>query len=881
MGSDVDFSSLYLDRSDSVVFGLPGSFMDPHGLARPSLTGCSSRRGHDRLSYGASEIHPAGSALLDTWIPSCLSTWESYGVVSGAWISRVIISEGYDLLRVPLALFSGHQDRSGTSGVILGHISVLDETYGSSWSCTLIPTYEIHVDTMLPPWSLSGVTQLGLHFATPRCHHAFLPGDAPLIYGSDSVVHVDDLDRAFDDGLTFRVIIITSQFRRSEPSSLCSSGVQSHHRFSDRHSESHPRFQHSESLSLLSLTFRVIIITLQFRRSEPSSVFRSTFKVASSVSTFRVVITSQFDVHGHRHYFFQFWRSEPSSLFSLAFRAIIEPSSLFSFGVQSHHYFQFWRSEPSSLLSFGVQSHHYFQFWRSEPSSLFPVLAFRAITIFSFGVQSHHSFSVLAFRAITIFSFGVQSHHSFSVLAFRAIIAFQFWRSEPSLYSVLAFRAITIFGLAFRAIITIFSFGVQSHHSFSVLAFRAITIFSFGVQSHHGFSVLAFRAIIAFQFWCSEPSLYSVLAFRAITIFGLAFRAIITIFSVAFRAIIASQFWRSEPSLYSVLAFRAITIFGLAFRAIITILKPSLYSVLAFRAITIFGLAFRAIITIFSFGVQSHHYIQFWRSEPSLFSVWRSEPSSLFSVWRSEPSSLLSFGIHSHHYFRFRLPEPSLSSCLVPRVGLVIQSHNSWRSCPLALHILPSGFCIRPRLSSLRYLVLIPYSSRTPGWFDRYSSLTLISWVTFRDILEGVWVLDAALESSLHFTRFSHFFFTLVFTFLTLVNSIKEGHICRPPWREGTQVGCSRAEKCGGWQEASGDLLRKTQEKTGEAKQEKREERGLLIAVERGGTRAEWFSGERIVSGIPRHRVERRFSGAAIAVSCMFSFLTSLISHSP
>ena len=103
MGSDVVFSSLYLDRwlrsgwyldivmllllgvaslmcrSDSVVFGLPGSwvwrwltrchlffwpiippvphcsishfiwrFMDPHGLARSSLTGCSPRRGHDR-----------------------------------------------------------------------------------------------------------------------------------------------------------------------------------------------------------------------------------------------------------------------------------------------------------------------------------------------------------------------------------------------------------------------------------------------------------------------------------------------------------------------------------------------------------------------------------------------------------------------------------------------------------------------------------------------------------------------------------------------------------------------------------------------------------------------------------------------------------------
>ena len=64
----------------------------------------------------------------------------------------------------------------------------------------LIPTYEIHTDTMFPPWSLSGVTQLGLHFATPRCHHVFFPGDAVLIYGSDSVIHVDVLDRAFDGG---------------------------------------------------------------------------------------------------------------------------------------------------------------------------------------------------------------------------------------------------------------------------------------------------------------------------------------------------------------------------------------------------------------------------------------------------------------------------------------------------------------------------------------------------------------------------------------------------------------------------------------------------------------------------------------------------------
>ncbi|RVW72836.1 Retrovirus-related Pol polyprotein from transposon 17.6 [Vitis vinifera] len=69
-----------LKRSDSVVFGLPGSFMDPHGLARSSLTGCSSRRGHDRYlteplrstqpgphfsTLGFHHASPSGRYILD------------------------------------------------------------------------------------------------------------------------------------------------------------------------------------------------------------------------------------------------------------------------------------------------------------------------------------------------------------------------------------------------------------------------------------------------------------------------------------------------------------------------------------------------------------------------------------------------------------------------------------------------------------------------------------------------------------------------------------------------------------------------------------------------------------------------------------------------
>ncbi|RVW26198.1 Retrovirus-related Pol polyprotein from transposon 17.6 [Vitis vinifera] len=170
----------------------------------------------------------------------------------------------------------------------------------------------------------------------------------------------------------FRVIITASQFRCSEPSSVFRStfrvpssvsafrvvitsqfDVQSHHhhfsvsafgaiisfqidiqsRILDRHSELHPRFRRSESLSLLSLTFRVIIITSQFRRSELSSIFRSTFRVASSVSAFRVVITSHFDVQSHHHHFSV-----------SAFRAIIGfqidiQSRILGFGVQSRYHF--------------------------------------------------------------------------------------------------------------------------------------------------------------------------------------------------------------------------------------------------------------------------------------------------------------------------------------------------------------------------------------------------------------------------------------------------------------------------------------------------------------------------------------------------------------
>ena len=66
-----------------------------------------------------------------------------------------------------------------TSDSILGHIFVSIEIYKSSWSCMLIPTFEIHIETMTLQWSLFGVIQLGLHLSTLICHHAFSQ-DMPL-----------------------------------------------------------------------------------------------------------------------------------------------------------------------------------------------------------------------------------------------------------------------------------------------------------------------------------------------------------------------------------------------------------------------------------------------------------------------------------------------------------------------------------------------------------------------------------------------------------------------------------------------------------------------------------------------------------------------------
>ncbi|RVW25748.1 hypothetical protein CK203_110119 [Vitis vinifera] len=293
-----------------------------------------------------------------------------------AWISRVIISVGYisDMLRVPSVLFSGYQDRSDTSDAILGHISP------TLFPCSLAFRAAVHsrfttfrviiITSQFRRSELSSVFR-----STFRVASSVSAFRVVITSQFDVQSHHHHFSvSAFRAIIGFQIDIQSHILESS--SSLLSFGVQSYHRFSDRHSESHPRFRRSESLSLLSLTFRVIIITSQFRRSELSSVFRSTFRVASSVSAFRVVITSQFDVQSHHHHFSV-----------SAFRAIIG----FQIDIQSRILVSAFRVVITS--QFDVQSHHHH----------FSVSAFRAIIGFQIDIQSR------------ILGFGVQSRYHFSV----------------------------------------------------------------------------------------------------------------------------------------------------------------------------------------------------------------------------------------------------------------------------------------------------------------------------------------------------------------------------------------------------------------------------------------------------------------------------------
>ncbi|RVW77307.1 hypothetical protein CK203_050165 [Vitis vinifera] len=800
MGSDVVFSSLYLDRSDSVVFGLPGSFMDPHGLARSSLTGCSSRRGHDRyLTEPLRSTQPVRTSRhLDAIMPLHLG---------GVHIRS---------LRVPLVLFSGHQGRSVVhrsrlvepllaiysslrfaaachTGAYFPHIVSLQSGVQSrrSFTFTIFRVIMSHFSVRCSEPLLSLTFRVITITFLVSVFRAIIT--TSLSFGVQSRHRFSDRlqSRVLGFGVQSRYHFSASVFRAIITTSL-SFGVQSHHRLSDRHSESHPQFRRSELSSIFMINIQSHI---------PGFGVQS-HHYRFSVSMFRAVIGFQIDVQSRvlgfgvqSHYHFSASAFSHHHFSVSAFRAVIGfqidvQSRVLGFGVQSHYHFsasafraittsQFRRSEPSSVfrstfrVAFSVSAFRVVitsQLRCSEPSSLLlsvsafrvvitsqstfrvpsSVSAFRVVITSQFDVQSHHHhFSVSAFRAIVGFQIDIQSrilgfnvqshHHHFSVSAFRAIIDFQIDIQshilEPSSIFRLTFRVASSFS-AFRVVIAS-QFDVQSHHHhFSVSAFRAIIDFQIDIQSRildrrsespprfrrsESLSLLSltFRVIIiTSQFRHSEPS----------SIFRSTFRVPSSV--SAFRVVITSQFdVQSHHHHFSVSAFRAIIDFQIDIQSRILELSSIFRSI--FRVISSVS-AFRVVITS-QFDVQSHHHH---------FSV---------SAFRA----IIGFQID----IQSRILEPLFSSlflesALSSRVTTP-GVHIHWL-CASCLH----GFALSLDFSSLRYPVFIVYSSRsphrvvpfgrilarTPGWCDNYSSLTLISWVAFRDILEGVWVLDAALE---------------------------------------------------------------------------------------------------------------------------------------
>ena len=94
-----------------------------------------------------------------------------------------------------------------TFDAVLRHISISVEIYRSSWSCMIISTYEIHIETMTCFLSYHGplVEPLLGHSVRPtllifRCPRASSFERHLLICEFDSIVDLDDWDHAFDDG---------------------------------------------------------------------------------------------------------------------------------------------------------------------------------------------------------------------------------------------------------------------------------------------------------------------------------------------------------------------------------------------------------------------------------------------------------------------------------------------------------------------------------------------------------------------------------------------------------------------------------------------------------------------------------------------------------
>ena len=173
--------------------------------------------------------------------------------------------------------------------------------------------------------------------------------------------------------------------------------------------------------------------------------------------------------------------------------------------------------------------------------------------------------------------------------------------------------------------------------------------FQFGVQSHH-FSVSAFKAILI---------TFSVLAFKAITI----------AFSVSvFRAITSQIDAQSRVFSFDIQSHHCgILGFDVQIHHHIFVRRSEPPFIHGLRhsesPCHTFSSAFRAITSQYQRSKPSSSHFQFWRSEPSSFSVlafrafivlsFGVQSHHRFSVLAFKAIIILSFGVQTHHHSQF------------------------------------------------------------------------------------------------------------------------------------------------------------------------------------------------------------------------------------
>ena len=338
-----------------------------------------------------------------------------------------------DPLYIPIEVLLSYQDRSGIYDAILGHISpssfpcssafrvVFSFLHGVQSHCLL--SFRRSEPCFVPTWRSEPLPIFASVFRAMLCF--IWRSEPPFIRG---LRHSESSCHTFSS--TFRAIFCS--LWRSEPSLsllslmfrvVFSSGVQSHYIIHSGVLE--PCFH-------FCMAFRAIIhfrFGFQSHRISFVSAFRAVFSFLHGGQSH-----CPFSVLAFRAMFRSHWHSEPLSPLSLTFRVIFSISAFRAITIsslmfrviiitsqyqRSESHSRFWRLEHHRIFV-GIQSHR------------FPVLAFRAIitsslTFRAIVITSQHQRS-----EPSLFSVWRSKPSSFSVLAFRVIIAFQFRRSNPS-----------------------------------------------------------------------------------------------------------------------------------------------------------------------------------------------------------------------------------------------------------------------------------------------------------------------------------------------------------------------------------------------------------------------------------------------------------------